>query len=98
MSGIDPYLLVRMAGLYLPLVIGVAAYAIRRPDRAHLTGAFLAFVWNVPAIVALHVLAGAFGWWHFDATGGLFLGMPVELWLAWALLWGPVAAIAFPAT
>ena len=95
MSNIDPYLLVRAAGLYLPIVIGCAACAIRRPERPHVTGAFLAFVWNVPAIAALHVVAGAMGWWHFDAIGGLFLGMPVDLWLAWALLWGPVAFICF---
>jgi protein-S-isoprenylcysteine O-methyltransferase Ste14 len=94
----DPYLLVRAGGLYLPIVIGLAACAMRRPTRAQLTGAFLAFAWNVPAILALHVVAESMGWWRFDAVGGLFLGMPVDLWLAWALLWGPVAFIAFPAT
>jgi protein-S-isoprenylcysteine O-methyltransferase Ste14 len=36
------------------------------------------------------------GWWRFDAAGGLFLGIPVDLYLGWALLWGPAAALAFP--
>ena len=36
------------------------------------------------------------GWWRYDADGGVLLGMPVDLWLAWAVLWGPVPAIAMP--
>jgi protein-S-isoprenylcysteine O-methyltransferase Ste14 len=96
-NAIDPYLIVRAVALYLPMVLGCIAWAAKRPDRARAIGAFLSFAWNVPAILALHVIATRAGWWWFDATGGLVLNMPVDLWLAWALLWGPVAFIAFPA-
>jgi hypothetical protein len=40
--------------------------------------------------------ASYFNWWQFDAQGGLFLGVPVDLYLSWAWLWGFVFAIGFP--
>jgi len=36
------------------------------------------------------------GWWHFEAHGGLLLGVPVDLLLSWSVLWGAVPALAFP--
>ena len=94
----DPYLVVRAASLYVPIVMLAAVWLLARPDRRRLTGAFMSMAWNVPALLALHLLAEQAGWWHFDATGGTLLRFPVDLWLAWAILWGPLAAIAFPAT
>jgi protein-S-isoprenylcysteine O-methyltransferase Ste14 len=98
MSATDPYLVIRAAALYLPVVIGAIACLIKRPDPRQLTGAFMALAWNLPFLLALHVIALALGWWRFDAEGGLLFGMPIDLWLGWALLWGPVAYIAFPRT
>src|SRR5207244_4872557 len=54
-------------------------------------------LWNLPVVLALNLLAVHLRWWRFDAHGGLFLGMPVELYLAWAWLWGAIPALAFPA-
>jgi protein-S-isoprenylcysteine O-methyltransferase Ste14 len=90
-------LLVRAAGLYLPLAATVALWLWRRPDRRRAAAALLAGAWNLPALLLLHAVALRLGWWRFDATGGLFLGIPVDLYLGWALLWGPAAALAFPA-
>jgi protein-S-isoprenylcysteine O-methyltransferase Ste14 len=87
------YLIVRAAALYLPIVLTIAAVMVRRPDRRALAGALLASAWNLPALLALHVAATRLGWWTFDAEGGLLLGMPVDLWLAWTLLWGAAPAI-----
>jgi protein-S-isoprenylcysteine O-methyltransferase Ste14 len=36
------------------------------------------------------------GWWSFDAEGGLLAGVPVDLLLAWAVLWGAIPALALP--
>ncbi|MCI0355579.1 MAG: hypothetical protein L0099_11160 [Acidobacteria bacterium] len=44
----------------------------------------------------LHVLAERFGWWRFEVSGGLFLGMPVDLYVGWTLLWGAIPVLAFP--
>jgi protein-S-isoprenylcysteine O-methyltransferase Ste14 len=93
---VDRYLLVRAAAIYGAAMLTAAALIWRRPDRPALAGALLAFAWNLPALLIVHVAAAATGWWSYDADGGLLLGMPVDLWLAWALLWGPVPAIAMP--
>lgn len=92
----DRYLLVRAASLYIAVVLTVVVWVWRRPDRRAVAGAILASMWNVPAVLLLHVAAARFGWWTFDAQGGLFLGMPVDLYLAWIWLWGAIPAIAFP--
>jgi protein-S-isoprenylcysteine O-methyltransferase Ste14 len=94
----DPYLVVRAASLYLAVVLTAAAYVWRRPSARSLTAAGLGFAWNLPVILALQELARRLEWWRFDAEGGMLLGMPVDLWLAWAWLWGAVPLFAFPAT
>jgi protein-S-isoprenylcysteine O-methyltransferase Ste14 len=98
MTSVDPHLLVRAASIYVAAVLTVGAWAWRRPDARALTGAFLAFAWNLPALLVLHVVAAGAGWWQFDAEGGLLIGMPVDLWLSWAWLWGFVPAVAFRST
>lgn len=90
----DRYLLVRAASVYLAVMLLILAWGFTRPRGRVIAGALLASLWNVPALLALHVLAERAGWWRFDATGGLLLGMPVDLLLAWALLWGAVPALA----
>src|SRR5258705_8277666 len=103
----DPYLLVRAASLYVTVMLTGALWVWRRPfakpveaqgrpARRAVAGAVMASLWNLPAVLALQLAATHFGWWQFDARGGLFLGMPVELYLAWAWLWGAVPALAFP--
>jgi protein-S-isoprenylcysteine O-methyltransferase Ste14 len=104
MIPIDRYLLVRGASVYLAVTLTAVAWVWRRPldaargrpDRRAWSGAFLAAAWNVPTLLALHVAATRAGLWRFEASGGLFFGMPVELYLAWAWLWGAVPALAFP--
>jgi protein-S-isoprenylcysteine O-methyltransferase Ste14 len=92
----DPHLIVRSASLYVVAMLTVVAWALRRPSRRQVNGAVLAFFWNVPAVLLLHLMAASFEWWQFDADGGLFLGMPIDLHLGWAWLWGALTAIAFP--
>jgi protein-S-isoprenylcysteine O-methyltransferase Ste14 len=90
------YLAVRAAAIYLPIVLLAIACLIRRPHRRTVTGALMSVAWNVPALLAMHLIADRAGWWHFDAQGGMLLRFPVDLWLGWALLWGPLPAIVFP--
>ncbi len=56
----------------------------------------LAFAWNLVALAALQAGARAAGWWRFGAHGGLLLGMPVDLYLGWALLWSAIPCLAAP--
>ena len=93
---VDRYLLVRTASLYLAVVLSGAVWVWRRPSPRVTAGAVLAFFWNLPGLLLLNVAAGRAGWWRFDASGGLLLGIPVDLFLAWAWLWGAVPIAAFP--
>jgi len=90
----DPYLIVRAAALYLPVALLAAACLWRLPGRREASGALLAFLWNLPIVLLLDLAARRFGWWRFDARGGILLGTPVDLWLAWACFWGAIPAIA----
>ena len=98
MSGLpslDPGL-VRAMCLFVPTgaVLGLVVW--RRPDVRTATGAFLASVWCFVALAALHGASRYFDWWHYQAEGGLFLGMPVDLLLGWSLLWGAIPLLTAP--
>jgi protein-S-isoprenylcysteine O-methyltransferase Ste14 len=92
----DRYLLVRAASLYIPVMLTGVLWVWRRPTARAVAGAGLASLWNVPVVLALNLAAVHFGWWQFDARGGLLLGIPVDLFLSWVWLWGVVLALAFP--
>lgn len=96
MIPLDPYFVARAAGLYIAVALTAALWIWRRPARRFVTGAMLAFAWNLPVVLALQLAATRLHWWRFEAQGGLFLGMPVELYLSWAWLWSVVPALAFP--
>ena len=70
----DPHLLVRAGAIYIATLAMVALWVWRRPSRRFIAGAMLAAAWNVPVVLGLHLLARRWGWWNFDAQGGLFLG------------------------
>ena len=95
MNDVEPYLLVRAASLYLTLTATILLWAWRRPPARAAAAAALACSWNVPVLLALNVLAARQGWWQFDARGGLLLGVPVDLFLAWICLWGAIPFLAF---
>lgn len=99
-------LAVRGAALYLPVALVVTLAGWGRPDRRRVAGAVVATVWNVVALLALNVVAVRAGWWAFPAAdpagagGGAVevavavAGVPVELWVGWALLWGAGPVLA----
>ena len=95
MTGVDPHLLVRVGVVYLMVMATLAAWIWRRPSTRVLTGTLLAFCWNLPSLLLVNLAATRLGWWTFDARGGLFLGMPVDLYLAWAWLWA-LPSLALP--
>jgi protein-S-isoprenylcysteine O-methyltransferase Ste14 len=88
--------MLRAASLYLPLAATAALWRLRRPERSERAGLLLAAAWNLVALAALQAGAREAGWWHFDARGGLLLGMPVDLYLGWVLLWSAIPLLAAP--
>ena len=96
MTALDPHFVGRAATIYVTVVLTIGAWAWRRPGKRAAAGAMLGFCWNLPVLLALNVAAMRLGWWQFEAEGGLLLGIPVDLYLSWAWLWGVVPALAFP--
>jgi protein-S-isoprenylcysteine O-methyltransferase Ste14 len=89
---------VRFMGLYVP-VIAAFLLVFLRPNRKRIfPAALLDFVWTLPSLLAVQLLNLHFGWWRFNALGGLFRGMPVDLYLGWAVLWGILPILSFDET
>ena len=94
---LDPTL-IRSISLFLPITAVWLLFMWRQPNHRQIAGAWLACAWTIPSLLVLHLLAIQLGWWWFEAEGGLFMDMAVDLFLGWVLLWGPIPALAFPRT
>ncbi|MDQ6710412.1 MAG: isoprenylcysteine carboxylmethyltransferase family protein [Candidatus Dormibacteraeota bacterium] len=89
---------IRALALFIPLGIAAALLIARRPEQRRLTAAFLGTTWMLCAGLGLHEVARRFGFWNYDARGGIFDGLPVDLYLGWAVFWGalPILAVRRP--
>jgi protein-S-isoprenylcysteine O-methyltransferase Ste14 len=93
-------LAIRAFGLYAPIALAAAAWVMRtRPRdeaRKDAIAAMMATIWALIALPVVNVIAIHAGWWAYAATGGMLLGMPVDLYLGWAVMWGALPMLLFP--
>ncbi len=89
---------VRFMGLYVPVIAAFLLVFLRPSRKRIFPAALLGFVWTLPSLLAVQLLNLHFGWWRFNALGGLFRGMPVDLYLGWAVLWGILPILSFDQT
>jgi protein-S-isoprenylcysteine O-methyltransferase Ste14 len=93
-------LAIRAFGLYGPIALAAALWVMRaRPPqqaRKDAIAATMATIWALVSLAAVHVIAIRAGWWTYMVSGGTMLGMPVDLYLGWAVMWGAVPMLAFP--
>lgn len=87
-------LVVRATCLYVPSMLVIALVLHVRPGRRRIAGALLATTWNLATLLALNVVAVRVGWWRFDVGPAEVAGVPADLWVGWALLWGAVPVLA----
>ena len=78
----------RAAVLLVPFLIAGVAILVALPGTRTLAGIFVASLWNLTTLVLANLVALHMGWWTFNATGGLLLGLPFDVLLGWAVWWG----------
>lgn len=81
-----------------PLAAGAILVRRARPDRRTLVGCLFAFLYGLGLIFVTHILAGAMGWWRYGGQTLMLQGIPADIWIGGALLFGPVLFLAFPRT
>jgi protein-S-isoprenylcysteine O-methyltransferase Ste14 len=84
---------IRSFALLLPLLGAAAAWLAVMPSRRHAGAVHLATLWTATSLLAIHSMAQTSGWWTFRFEGGGIFGMPVDLLIGWALLWGALPAL-----
>ncbi|MGC1213659.1 MAG: methyltransferase [Micromonospora sp.] len=82
----------RYLSLAVPLAATVAAARFER-DRGARAAALLAFLAAAVGIAALNETARSNAWYAFAPVRGAYRGMPVDLWIGWAALWGSVPVL-----
>ena len=86
-------LLVRGLGLFLPLVALIVLCLWRAPSHREMASMIVASGWALLTLIPLNLYAVHAEWWSFHAEGALWQGLPVDLLLAWVLLWGALPAL-----
>ncbi|WP_158636072.1 methyltransferase family protein [Tsukamurella sputi] len=76
----------------------LAAAAAVTADRRRRAGAALGALWNAVALVAVNAVAVQAGWWSFGSPdhpvdGSSWSGVPIDVVLGWAVLWGAVPVL-----
>jgi hypothetical protein len=79
---------IRILTLYGPAALTLLPWALQRPPRRRMVSAFLASAWNLPALLFVNTLAPRMGWWTFGHTHVELAGVPLDVLLGWAILWG----------
>ena len=87
--------IIRAISLYAPLVFALILWNLRKLGRGEATGALLATAWNLPALLAVNLIAMHLGAWSFSVKGGTLFDMPVDLWIGWSAFWGTATALLF---
>jgi protein-S-isoprenylcysteine O-methyltransferase Ste14 len=58
-----------------------------------MTGLLVSLTWCALSLLALNALAIRFDWWSFQPGLPSALGVPLEPWLGWTVLWGAVVPL-----
>ena len=87
---------IRVICLFLPALILLDIWLWKLPRRREAIGAGLSFLWTLPSLLIVNVIAVYFELWEFSSDQVVFLGIPIELFIGWSILWGPIPLIAFP--
>ena len=88
--------LLRWLLLLGPMAAALWLGAQMRDDRRKLVGGLFSLLYGLGLIFATHQLAIAMGWWRYGGDVLMFMGLPADIWIGGALLFGPVLYYTFP--
>ena len=80
--------------IYVPALVAVLLVFLRPRQERLFAAGLVGFAWSLPSVLLLQFLNQRFVWWQFHVEGGLFRGMPLDLFLGWAS-WGVIPVLAF---
>ena len=86
-------LVLRFGAWFVPLVLAYVIVLASRRSRPLMAALLLALVWNAWSVLALNLVAVHLGWWSFHPALPTLVGVPLEPWLGWVLLWGAVVPL-----
>jgi protein-S-isoprenylcysteine O-methyltransferase Ste14 len=89
----DTLAVLRAGFLMGPALAACALVLICRPKPREGAAAMVAFLWQLPALLLLNIVAAAAGWWQFNTTSNTLAGMPIDVWIGWSIWWGPAVVL-----
>ena len=79
-----------------PILLVVVMAFVRKTTTREKIGGLFAFLYGVPIILLTHSIAVHFGWWHYGWDALMVDGLPVDIILGGAILFGPGLYFTFP--
>lgn len=90
MIGLERGEMERGVAMYGPVVVVLVARLVEGRKERRLAAGLLGLLWAAVGLIALQRLNAAFVWWSYADSGAMFVGMPLELLVGWAVWWGLV--------
>lgn len=91
-------LALRWALLLGPIGLVFVMIKVRQVDNRSQIGGLFAFLYGVPMVFLTHSLALHFGWWRYGWDALMINGIPADILIGGAVLFGPGLYFAFPNT
>lgn len=88
-TGLDIAVL-RTAVVMVPIVFAIGFWFAAAPNQRLRGAVLLSILWNFTSLLAVNAVAVERGWWHFGTDELDWSGVPVDVVLGWAVLWGAV--------
>ncbi len=92
----DRELYLRALALYLPITLALLAGRLRGQPPRQFAACLLSLLWTLPSLLIVQRLNQLAHWWSYSSPGVQFVGMPLELYFGWAVLWGVLPQLALP--
>ena len=86
--------MIQIGALYFPLAAACIAGVLEGRRPRMFAACLLSLLWTAPALLLVQKLNQLFHLWEFASGSAWFSGMPLELYLGWAIAWGILPPIA----